>query len=233
MGRYSRTRYEPDAGLNDNRRASGTVEDGRSEKAVTARGTAATLAVGVLALLIQASECAQLMCPPPDGVVIPGPVRRSTPPTGEPEGRRAPGTDPARAEGLKDAASSPAPAEPPRPEESAAPRESTTPRPGMPEGPPALDLTSLEKRLRETKAIGVFTKLSLKNQVDDLLEQLAAFHEGRGHTPLAKLRESYDLLLLKVLSLLQDKDPALARDIAASREALWNLLADPAKFANL
>ena len=232
MGRYSRTRYEPDAGLNDNRRASGTVEDGRSEKAVTARGTAATLAVGVLALLIQASECAQLMCPPPDGVVKPGPVRRSTPPTGEPEGRRAPGTDPARAEGLKDAASSPPPAEPPRPEESAVPREST-PRPGTPEGPPALDLTSLEKRLRETKAIGVFTKLSLKNQVDDLLEQLAAFHEGRGHTPLAKLRESYDLLLLKVLSLLQDKDPALARDIAASLEALWNLLADPAKFANL
>ena len=186
---------------------------------MTARGTAATLAVGVLALLIQASECAQLMCPPPDGVVKPGPVRRSTPSTGEPEGRRAPGTDPARAEGLKDAA--------------AGPRESPTPRPGTPEGPPALDLTSLEKRLRETQVIGVFTKLSLKNQVDDLLEQLAAFHEGRGQTPLAKLRESYDLLLLKVLSLLQDKDPALARDIAASREALWNLLADPAKFANL
>lgn len=189
---------------------------------MTARGIAATLAVGVLALLIQASECAQLMCPPPDGVVKPGPVRRSTPSTGAPEGRRAPGTDPARAEGLKDAA-----------EESAAPRQSTTPRPGTPEGPPALDLTSLEKRLRETQAIGVFTKLSLKNQVDDLLEQLSAFHEGRGQTPLSKLRESYDLLLLKVLSLLQDKDPALARDIAASREALWNLLADPAKFANL
>jgi hypothetical protein len=102
----------------------------------------------------------------------------------------------------------------------------------MPEEPPALDLTSLEKRLRETKAIGVFTKLSLKNQVDDLLEQLAAFHEGRGQIPLAKLRESYDLLLLKVLSLRQDKDPALARDIAVSREALWNLLADPVKFAN-
>ena len=79
----------------------------------------------------------------------------------------------------------------------------------------------------------MLTKLSLKNLVDDLLEQLAAFHEGRGQTPLATLRESYDLLFLKVLSLLQDQDPALARDIAASREALWNLLADPAKFANL
>ena len=132
---------------------------------------------------------------------------------------RAPGTDSARAEGPKDAA-----------EKSTAPWASTTPPPGMPEEPPALDLTSLEKRLRETKAIGVFTKISLKNQVDDLLEQLAAFHEGRGQIPLAKLRESYDLLLLKVLSLRQDKDPALARDIAVSREALWNVLADPVKF---
>ncbi|PYN25725.1 MAG: hypothetical protein DMD99_07505 [Candidatus Rokuibacteriota bacterium] len=79
----------------------------------------------------------------------------------------------------------------------------------------------------------MFTKLSLKNQVDDLLEQFAAFHQGRGDVTRAKLREAYDLLLLKVLSLLQDKDPALARDISASREALWDLLADPAKFANL
>ena len=70
-----------------------------------------------------------------------------------------------------------------------------------------LDLTSLEKRLRETNAIGVFTKLSLKNQVDDLLERFRTFHEGRGGTTLAKLRESYDLLVLKAMSLLQDKDP--------------------------
>jgi hypothetical protein len=79
----------------------------------------------------------------------------------------------------------------------------------------------------------VYTKLSLKNQVDDLLEQFAAFHGGRSGVELATLRESFDLLLLKVLSLLQDKDPALARDIDASREGLWNLLADPTKFANL
>jgi len=79
----------------------------------------------------------------------------------------------------------------------------------------------------------VFTKLSLKNQVDDLLEQFRTFHQGRGKAALAKLRQQYDLLLLKVLALLQDKDPALAREISTSREALWNLLADPAKFENL
>jgi len=38
---------------------------------------------------------------------------------------------------------------------------------------------------------------------------------------------------MKVLSLLQDSDTSLARDIAASRESIWSLLADPVKFATL
>jgi hypothetical protein len=38
---------------------------------------------------------------------------------------------------------------------------------------------------------------------------------------------------LKVLSLLQDNDPSLASAISASREALWGILIDPAKFAKL
>src|SRR5262245_13309023 len=47
-----------------------------------------------------------------------------------------------------------------------------------------LDLVSLESRLKGTKAIGVFTKLALKNQVDDLLEQFREFHDGRAEPTL-------------------------------------------------
>lgn len=122
---------------------------------------------------------------------------------------------------------SPATTEQPRKKESAAPG------PGKQETSPPLDLVSLEQRLRDTKAIGVFTKISLKNQVDDLLTQFRAFHQGRAGVVLAELRERYNLLLLKVLSLLQDSDPVLAQAIAASREAIWGVLADPAKFATL
>ncbi|OLC65357.1 MAG: hypothetical protein AUH79_07725 [Betaproteobacteria bacterium 13_1_40CM_4_64_4] len=94
-----------------------------------------------------------------------------------------------------------------------------------------LDLTSLETRLRETRAIGVMTKLALKNQVDDLLNQFRAFYAGKLKTTLAELRRPYDLLVLKVLSLLQDSDPSLAAAIVASREAIWGILSDRMKFA--
>jgi len=102
-----------------------------------------------------------------------------------------------------------------------------------PPSPPALDLTGLEQRLKDTHAIGLFTKLSLKNQVDDLLGAFRAFHSGQIPPPLPELRQRYDLLLLKVLTLLQDGDPPLASAISASREAIWGLLADRDKFQKI
>ncbi len=123
------------------------------------------------------------------------------------------------------------PAKPPA--EAPGKKPGATPAPAKKATPPPLDLTSLETRLKETKAIGVFTKITLKNQVDDLLEQFRAYYQGRVKTSLAELRRPYDGLVLKVLSLLQDGDPELAREIVASREAIWGILADPNKFATL
>ena len=102
-----------------------------------------------------------------------------------------------------------------------------------PAAPPSLDLNALKERLKETKAIGVFTKLSLKNQVDDLLQQFRDHYQGKAKTTMAQLRRSYDLLLMKVLALIQDADQRLASAIVASREAIWGLLADPKKFSTL
>ena len=103
----------------------------------------------------------------------------------------------------------------------------------QPAATPPLDLTALKQRLRDTNAIGVFTKLALKNQVDDLLAKFRDFYQGQLKITLSQLRQSYDLLVMKVLALLQDSDPALAREIIGSREAIWALLSDPQKFATL
>jgi len=121
------------------------------------------------------------------------------------------------------------------PKPSAEPAPAPAPKPTASESPRAqtLDLAALEQRLKDTKAIGVFTKLSLKNQVDDLLGELRAFHQGSAKTPTAVLRQKYDTLMIKVLTLLQDGDPQLASAIASSREALWGILMDPKKFAQI
>jgi hypothetical protein len=102
-----------------------------------------------------------------------------------------------------------------------------------PSASPTLDLNGLKKQLKETKAIGLFTKIALKNQVDDLLDEFRKYHQGKSKTDMMELRRSYNLLLMKVLSLLQNKDQKLAAAIASSREAIWGLLSDPKKFANL
>jgi hypothetical protein len=38
---------------------------------------------------------------------------------------------------------------------------------------------------------------------------------------------------MKVLSLLQDGDPSLAKAISSSREAIWDILSDPQKFSKI
>ena len=50
---------------------------------------------------------------------------------------------------------------------------------------------------------------------------------------MTDLRRSFDLLMMKVLSLLQDEDRMLASPIVSSREAIWSVLSDPKKFASL
>jgi hypothetical protein len=102
-----------------------------------------------------------------------------------------------------------------------------------PAAAPALDLNALKEQLKETKAIGFFTKITLKNQVDDLLDQFREYYQGKTKLTMKDLRRSYDLLIMKVLSLLQDEDQKLASAIVSSREAIWGLLADPKTFATL
>ena len=112
---------------------------------------------------------------------------------------------------------------------SKAPATSTA----KPPSAPPLDLKALETRLRDTNAIGVYTKLTLKNQVDDLLDAFRAYYKGGAQSTLAELRRAFDLLVLKVIALLQDADPPLASAIAASRETIWGILSDPVKFATV
>ena len=95
------------------------------------------------------------------------------------------------------------------------------------------DINALVARLRDTNAIGFFTKLALKNQIDDLMDRFRRFHAREEETPLERLRDQFNLLFMKVITLCQDGDPALGQEIAKGREILWGKLADPGEFARL
>jgi len=154
------------------------------------------------------------------------PAAPATPPA-----KPAPPTATAKPAPTKPATPAPTakPATPPA--QAAAKPTTTAPRATSPN--PTLDLTALKEQLKSTKAIGLMTKLTLKNQVDDLLDGFRDLYAGKGKSTMPQLRQSYDMLMMKVLSLLQDKDQKLASDIVASREVIWGLLADPKKFAAL
>ena len=173
--------------------------------------------VVLIVLLPLLTSCA--VTPPPGPSVAPSVVPTATAPTATAPTATAPtkATAPAKA-------TTPT-SQPPKPAGAVA--EAAKPK------APTLDLTSLEQRLKSTNAIGVMTKLSLKNQVDDLLDRFREYYQGKLKIPLADLRRSYDLLVQKVLSLLQDTDPPLATAIVASRDAIWGILSDPKKFATI
>lgn len=181
-------------------------------------------------LLLALAACAPALKAPPDPPRSAAPVAPAAP--AAPSVATAPGARPS---------SPPAPAAPkgappttaPKAASAATAGKAPAPVAAAPAGPAPLDLKTLEQQLKETKAIGVMTKLSLKNQVDDLLEQFRDYYQGRLKATLADLRRPYDMLLMKVLSVLQDGDPALARAIHASREAIWGILADREKFAKV
>ena len=203
------------------------------ERAPLQRAPAATSAEAIVSIEPRAATAATPAGPSPSltaegGAVASAPVAGPAEPartgsTGGNLAKPAVSTPPAPA---KIAASPPPPAPPVK---------TQTPAPPLvkPAVPPPLDLKSLETRLKETKAIGVFTKLALKNQIDDLLERFRAFYQGRIKTSLVELRRSFDMLVMKTLALLQDADPPLAGALASSRESIWGILSDPAKFATI
>ena len=69
--------------------------------------------------------------------------------------------------------------------------------------------------------------------MNDLLARFREHYQNGKDTSVADLRQPYDMLVLKVLALLQDSDPSLAKTILESREAIWKMLADPEKFKSI
>lgn len=93
-----------------------------------------------------------------------------------------------------------------------------------------VNLEGLRGSLRETDAIGFMTKLSLKRELDSLLEDFGAYHKGRSNQTLPSLREKFAGLLASTLSLLREDDPRLFRKLLDAQGHLWLIVSDPVRF---
>ena len=119
----------------------------------------------------------------------------------------------------------PAPAPAPSPPPEAAP-------PAAPPAEPAVSLEDLGTRIKQNPALGTFSKLSLKNDLDDLVDDLRGYH-ARQQGDLVDLHQRYEALVLKLMTLLEEDEPELALALGRSRERIWNRLVDPVEFAKL
>ena len=108
--------------------------------------------------------------------------------------------------------------------------------PTMPRGgcPPVeeeiIDLQILGDMLADTRAIGLFTKLSLKNDIEKVLRRLNRFHDGKSKFTLEQIEEQYDLLLMKIAIHLQDNDLALHHHLCNAWLVIWEDLRDYDRF---
>ncbi|HVO29492.1 MAG TPA: hypothetical protein VMV18_02100 [bacterium] len=88
--------------------------------------------------------------------------------------------------------------------------------------PAPLDLKTLADRLRATSAVGMFGKLAIKGRVDSLISRASA---AQSASERAALRPEFNALLADVVNQLKaGGDPALAKDVSRSSDALWKAL---------
>jgi len=104
------------------------------------------------------------------------------------------------------------------------PGQATKDGPGQEAGSkPHFNMDVLIERLKKCDVIGVFTKLTLRSDALDLVDEVQAWHKHKDHVTISDIRARFDGLLLKVLALLDD-DPALSTDISMAREDIWRSL---------
>ena len=89
-----------------------------------------------------------------------------------------------------------------------------------------VDFETLEQRIRKTNAIGGLAKLKLSGDINKMVADLKTYHAGGSPHTLEQHREQYDLLYMKVVSQVQDKDPDLFDQLCNAWEPLWAELQD-------
>jgi hypothetical protein len=89
-----------------------------------------------------------------------------------------------------------------------------------------VDFKTLETKIRNTNAIGGFAKLRLSSDIKQMLADLKSYQAGESSLTLEQHREQYDLLYMKIVSQVQEKDPELHQQLCNAWDPIWTELQD-------
>lgn len=91
------------------------------------------------------------------------------------------------------------------------------------------DLGALETKIRNTDAIDLFSKISLKYEISSLIDEMARAHETRNAAGFTGQRARFERLIDRTVVMLSKGDIVFAKEVEDSREALWRFLNSPEK----
>jgi len=87
-----------------------------------------------------------------------------------------------------------------------------------------VSMDALKQRLKSSSAIGMFSKLEIRSDIVGLADDIHRYRkQGMLEAKLDEVRNDFDLLILKIVNMLE-ADPMLSRDIYAGRESIWKSL---------
>jgi hypothetical protein len=95
------------------------------------------------------------------------------------------------------------------------------------------ELERLIDRVVKTKSIGIFSKLAMKGDAENLWRDLGKYHSGAAGMNIDELDERYHLIVHKLELSIRKRDKDLAQAIADFREPLWQRLENPDSFTIL
>jgi hypothetical protein len=95
------------------------------------------------------------------------------------------------------------------------------------------DLHKLADALAKSDAVGWVEKLRLKSSIDELIGRMRDYHRGARRYTLAQLQEQYDLLMMRIAGLLQDKDKVLHGRLCNAWHSIWSALQDRQRFEEM
>ena len=77
---------------------------------------------------------------------------------------------------------------------------------------------------------GCSRRFALKAAIDQMIERMKAFHGGTKPYTLAELQEQYDLLMMRIATQLQGKDPTLHGQLCNAWDSIWAAMQDRNRF---